>query len=53
VTTPVFDIVATAVLLETQGLVEFAVPEPVNWEVWVVHKVKFPVMIGFGFTVTE
>ena len=30
VISPVFDTVATAVLLEVQGLVAFAVPDPLN-----------------------
>jgi hypothetical protein len=51
VTTPVFEIVATPVLLEVQGLAEAGDPEPLNGVVVPTHNVVFPEIVGFGFTV--
>ena len=52
VTRPVVLTVATVVVVETQGVVEAAVPEPVNWVVDPTQTVSVPVIVGMGFTVT-
>ena len=51
VTKPVAEIVATAVLEETHGVVAFAVIDPVNCEVANKQTESVPVIVGFGFTV--
>jgi hypothetical protein len=48
---PVFETVATAVLLEVQGLVVAAVPFPVNCKVDFSQTSVPPVIVGSGFTV--
>ena len=53
VTNPEFEIVATLELLDDHGFKVAAVPEPVNCVVKPTHKVETPVIVGFGFTVTE
>jgi hypothetical protein len=52
VTTPVFEILATAALLEVHALFAAAVPDPVSWEVVLGQSTVFPLMVGFGATVT-
>jgi hypothetical protein len=51
VTRPVFEMVATEVLLDVHGLVVAAVPLPVNWSVALAHTEVPPEMVGSGFTV--
>ena len=52
VTTPVLLIVATAVLLDTHGVVAAAVPEPVNVVVLLAQTVAVPVIVGSPLTIT-
>jgi hypothetical protein len=52
VTSPVLDTVATAALLEPQGLFALGFALAVNWDVVFGHKVVEPVMVGLGATVT-
>ena len=52
VTSPVLDTVATAELLETQGLLAFGFAFAVNCEVVFGHITVFPVNVGLGATVT-
>ena len=51
-TSPVFEIVATPVLLDVHGLVVAGEPDPFNWLVVPTHKVVFPDIVGFALTVT-
>ena len=51
VTRPVFEILATAALLEVHALFAAAVPDPVSWEVVLGHNTVFPETVGLGFTV--
>jgi hypothetical protein len=50
-TKPALLIVATAVLLETQGFKEAAVPVPVSCEVVFRQRTVFPLIVGRAFTV--
>jgi hypothetical protein len=52
VTTPELDIVATAVVPETQGVVMSAIPEPVNTVVEPTQTFKVPEIVGKALTVT-
>jgi len=52
VTRPVLDTVATAVLLDDQGLFALGFALAVSCEVALGHKVVSPVTAGFGTTVT-
>ena len=52
VTNPVEETVATPVLLEVQGFEIAGVPEPVSWEVALIHNVVAPLIVGLAFTVT-
>ena len=52
VTKPVLLTVATPVSLDTQGLVEAAVAEPVNWVDVPTRTNVVPVIVGKAFTVT-
>ena len=51
VTTPVLEIVATAVFEEAQGVVASAVAEPVSVEVAPTHALRVPLIVGNAFTV--
>ena len=51
VTTPVLDIVATAVLDEVHGVVGCAVADPVKVSVAPTHALMIPVIVGNGLTV--
>ena len=51
VTSPVFEMVAAAVLLEVHGLVVAAVPFPVNCTVAFSQTDVPPEIVGSGFTV--
>ena len=51
VTTPALVIVATEVLLDTHGVVEAAVADPVNVVVEPTQTLVVPVMVGKAFTV--
>lgn len=48
---PVFEIVATERLLETQGLLVAAVPLPVNCNVELTQRMFEPLIMGLGLTV--
>ncbi len=52
VTKPVFEIVATEVLLDDQALLDAAVPEPVSCNVNPTQTDVFPVIVGLANTVT-
>jgi hypothetical protein len=52
VTKPTFDTVATAVFEETQGVIPFTVPEPVNVVVPPIQAVNIPVIVGEAAIVT-
>ena len=52
VTTPVFEMLATAALLEVHALFAAAVPVPVSCEVVFGQITVFPDKVGFGETVT-
>jgi len=52
VTNPEFDTIATATLLDTQGVLAFGLAFAVNCEVVFGHKTVFPVSVGIGATVT-
>jgi hypothetical protein len=52
VTSPVDETVATPVLLEVQGFEIAGVPEPVSWEVALIHNVVAPLIVGLALTVT-
>jgi hypothetical protein len=51
VTSPLFETVATAVLLEDQGFVAAAVALPVNCKVELIQTDEPPEIVGNGFTV--
>ena len=51
VTTPVLDIVATAVLDDVHGVVASAVAEPVSVEVLPIQVLSVPEIVGRAFTV--
>lgn len=51
VTTPVLEIVATAVFEEVQGVVASAVAEPVSAEVLPIQALSVPEIVGRAFTV--
>lgn len=51
VTNPVFEIVATDVLLDIHGLLDAAVTDPVNCEVKPTQIDVFPDIVGFELTV--
>ena len=51
VTTPVLETVATAVFEDVQGVVAFAVAEPVNVDVEPIQAFRVPPIVGKGFTV--
>ena len=53
VTNPVLFTVATLVLEELQGFVVAAVALPINCVVVLAQIIRFPVIVGYGFTVTE
>ena len=52
-TSPLFEMVATPVLLDVQGFVEAAIPDPVNRDVVLIQRVVFPEIVGIGLTVME
>lgn len=51
VTTPVLEMVATAVFDEAQGVVASAVAEPVSVDVPPIQVLSVPEMVGSAFTV--
>lgn len=51
ITSPVFETVATDVLLEVQGVVVAAVPFPVNCNLEFKQTEEPPEIVGNGFTV--
>ena len=50
-TSPLLEMVATPVLLDVQGLIKAAIPDPVNRDVVLTQRVVFPEIVGVGFTV--